>query len=371
MNTTHSLKLYRNGINNIDHQILKLLSQREKLSINIVLEKIKNKINIYDPIREKELFSILEKKSNLYKLDPIFIKKLFLIIIQNSVLLQKKFKTEIKKKKKICKLLGPEGSYSHIAFNKLLISNTENLIPKFYKSFSEINTSLQEKKNFLLLPLENNITGIISEVYQLLKKKKLYIKKEIYLEIKHYLLSYQNLSFHKIQHIYSHKQPFLQCSKFLKNFPTWKKYFCNSTSEAIKKTFKKKNSVVLGNYLGKNLYNLFTLSKNISNQKKNITRFVFVTSKKPYFFLKKKFKITIMFQLYNYKHKINKILNILSQYKCIVLKLLSNLQNKNILKKIFLLDLQTFQINLDVKKIFSKIKKITHSFQILGTSKIN
>ncbi|CUR53237.1 prephenate dehydratase domain-containing protein [Buchnera aphidicola] len=370
MKNKNFLKLYRNGINYIDNKILKLLSQRKILSINILFEKIKNNLLIQDIQREKKLLNFLEKKGILYNLNSNFIKNLFLKIIENSISVQKELQKSFKYKKKyVCKFLGPKGSYSHLAFNKIL--NTQNKIkffPDFIKSFQEIkNINTKEKKFFCLLPINNTITGIIPEVYNILKKKTLYIIQEIKLPIKHALLTYKNIPFYKIKNIYSHNQPFLQCSKFLKNFPHWKKYYFNSTTEAMKKIFQEKNlnSAVLGNENSGQLYNLKLLSNNISNKKNNITRFFLLTTEKNFFF-QKNTKISIIFQLFDYQKKIEKIYTILLNQKCTILKILSYIELKKNCKKNFLIDIQIHETQTQLLKLSQDILKITKSFKILN-----
>lgn len=79
----------RNKINKIDADIIKRLSQRKALSVQI--GELKKTLNgeIEDVKREQELLEGYEKLCLQYQLKPEFIKELFEMIIKNSRDLQR------------------------------------------------------------------------------------------------------------------------------------------------------------------------------------------------------------------------------------------------------------------------------------------
>ncbi|VFP77831.1 prephenate dehydratase domain-containing protein [Buchnera aphidicola] len=372
MDKKKTLELLRNQINNVDHKIIKLLSFRESLSIDILQNKIHNKLDIRDKNREIELFNNLHQLSKKNKINPEFIQKIFEIIVNNSILIQKKHKKKIKNnsKKRFCAYLGPIGSYSSEVFNNLSKNNKNFFFAHEHTNFDSIIKSLNDHCCYVaLLPFENRISGIIPEVYEILKKQnEIYIVKEIYATIQHHLFTAKNCFFYNIKKVYSHVQPFKQCSIFLEKFPEWKKKYFNSTSEGMKKLSleNKKNSAVIGSSVGGSYYNLQKIAANISNVKNNITRFILISKKKNKIKKKISVKTTILITLNNNQENITKIKKIFKKRK---IKITNIILEKNIINK----TTKTYLIEI-IENFFSNvtqetlqiIKKYVKNIKILG-----
>lgn len=89
-----NLKKLRKKIDKIDKKIIKNISQRNKLIIQVAKFKKEKNITTYQPEREKELFKDRIKTGKKNKLNPKFIKKLFEIILSESKKIQEKTKEE-------------------------------------------------------------------------------------------------------------------------------------------------------------------------------------------------------------------------------------------------------------------------------------
>ncbi|WP_075433971.1 prephenate dehydratase domain-containing protein [Buchnera aphidicola] len=372
MQIKNKLYFLRNQINNLDYKIIKILKKRESASVEILKYKLSKQLCIRDKNREIELFQSLNRRSKKNKINPEFIKKLFQIIVHNSILIQKNWKKKIltNQKKYFCGYLGPIGSYSHAAFSSLSKKNKNILLASEHSNFTSIIESLVSNRcKFALLPIENRISGIISEVYDIIKQKKeIYIIKEIYIKINHHLLTTQNCFINDIQRIYSHEQPFKQCSTFLNKFPEWKKCYFPSTAAAIKQMVieNNKTTAVLGSADGKDFYNLKSIAKNLSNKKNNITRFILISKK-----LKKipeniESKTTIFITLNDNITNKKKILNIFKKRNIKVIKMISP---KNIIKKIqktYFLEIQSHIDSEITKDALHHVAKYAINTRILG-----
>lgn len=84
-----TIQKLRYKIDKIDADIIKKLSQRKNLSIQIGHIKSQCAKQVIDNKREEKMFIHFEKLCSEYQLHPSFIKKLFKIIISNSRKLQK------------------------------------------------------------------------------------------------------------------------------------------------------------------------------------------------------------------------------------------------------------------------------------------
>jgi chorismate mutase len=76
-----TLATHREQINKIDSDIIEKLAVRQQLSRAIGEIKLKQGMEVIDPLREKELYALYEKLSLQYNLDPEFVKTLFKLII--------------------------------------------------------------------------------------------------------------------------------------------------------------------------------------------------------------------------------------------------------------------------------------------------
>ncbi|VFP86012.1 P-protein [Buchnera aphidicola (Cinara pseudotaxifoliae)] len=372
MNKKKTLSLLRTSINNIDYKIIKLLSSRESLSINILQNKIYNKLDIRDKNREIELFHNLHQLSQKNKVNPEFVQKIFKIIVNNSILIQKKYKKKIKKnpKKLFCAYLGPIGSYSSEVFNNFSKNNKNFFLPYAHTDFNSIIESLNNHRcHAALLPFENRISGIIPEVYEILKKQnEIYIIKEIYATIQHHLFTIKNCFFYNIKKVYSHIQPFKQCSIFLGKFPEWKKKYFNSTSEGMKKLSQenKKTVAVIGSSAGGSYYNLQKIAINISNINNNVTRFILISKKKQKIKKTIPVKTTILMTLYNTQENIIKIRKTFKKKKIKITKTVLEQKTADKLTTTYLLEITENIYSDIVQETLYTIKKYTKNIKILG-----
>lgn len=371
MLSKNDLLNFRNEINNIDEKIVMLLAKRKKLVLDIAQSKIQNNQPIRDVNREKNLLSKLTSLGKKKNLDPNYIIRLFQLIIEESILTQKILLKKHQKNKNtnefIISFLGPKGSYSHIAASKYEKQNLKNFIIKECLNFSEVIQSVENNEsNYAILPIENSCSGPIDEIFYILKNTNLFIVGEVNVCIDHCLLAIEKVELNIIKKIYSHSQPFKQCSNFISQFPNWKLEYTNSTTDAIKKVIKynKITNAVLGSEIGNQIYGLKVLCKNISNQKNNITRFICLSKTPLKIYSNNKVKTTIIFTLEKELKKLSEIILILEKENIIV-KMLTFYNTKNE-EKIFYLDIEENLSSNTIQNSLNKIQKITKFIKILG-----
>ena len=86
----NELDLLRQKINQLDAELINLLSLRSNISQEVAEYKAKNGLPIYQPQREEELFSRIRTMAAEKGLDPDYIESIFRLIIENSKKLQLK-----------------------------------------------------------------------------------------------------------------------------------------------------------------------------------------------------------------------------------------------------------------------------------------
>ncbi|QCI21683.1 chorismate mutase [Buchnera aphidicola (Hyadaphis tataricae)] len=368
----NSLLIFRDKINDIDEKIVKLLSKRKILAFKIAKSKIENNKSVRDTEREKKL---LQKLINIGKdnyLTAEYITKIFELIIEDSVSTQMELLQEFYYNKKLnfafFSFLGPKGSYSHIAVCEYAKKKFKTYFMKACSTFEETLCSVENNESdYAILPIENTCSGYIDETLQLLIKTNLFIVGEIKISINHCLLAVKKVQLCEIKTIYSHPQPFKQCSNFIKKFSNWKIKYTKSTADAMKKILQYNDitKAALGSEIGKKIYNLHILHTNLANQKNNTTRFI-VLHRKPLENAENQLsKTTLILSIKKKSDTLNNILFMLKN-KIISIKKI-NIKYSVISEDIFYLDIQDNLSSILIKNILKTAQKHCNFIKILGS----
>ena len=230
----------REKINNLDNDLLKLLSERRKLSNEVVESKIETEQPIRDLDRETELLSRIINSGKKMGLDSHYVSKIFYDIIDDSVRLQQNHfqKSIFENDSDVIRIAiqGIDGSYSSMAAKKFFAQFNKEIIFISKERFDEVALEVEEgRADFAMLPIENTTSGGINEVYDLLLHTKLSIIGEEKFQVKHCLVGSENSTLGKLELIFAHYQAAAQCNKFLATIPNVRlEYFADTALSAKK-----------------------------------------------------------------------------------------------------------------------------------------
>ncbi len=175
--------------------------------------------------------------------------------------------------------LGIPGSYSFIAAQKYFGGKINMKGAKSLRAVFEIIK--KGACDAAVVPLENTTTGSIVETYDLLLDSKLSIVSEVILKIHHQLLVNNNQKeLGEIELCYSHPQALSQCEDFFTRYPNMKPLFTSDTASAAKSVAirKKSQEAAIASSDAAKIYGLKILAKNIEDNRKNLTRFILISS---------------------------------------------------------------------------------------------
>ena len=371
--TVNPLLPLRNKINQLDSKILEILAERREVSTQIIEAKIEANIPVRDLERERSLIKSLIEQGKSYHLDDIFIKRLYQIIFEDSVLLQQKILQEKLNLGTITTakvaFLGPIGSYSHSAARRYASAHLEKMIESSCKTFKDVFEQIEkEVVDYGILPIENSSSGSINEVYDLLQKTNLHIIGELSLPIDHCVLAIADAKLDQIDTIYSHPQPFQQCSNFLERYPHWKIVYCDSTSSAIETVAKlnKPNIAAMGNKDGGELYGLQVLDHDFANQKQNITRFIVLSRKPIDVSYQIPAKTTILMKTGQQAGALVDALSVLRNHNIVMTKLESRPIHGTPWEEMFYIDLQGNIHSDEMQTALKELASITLYSKVLG-----
>lgn len=185
--------------------------------------------------------------------------------------------------------LGPEGSYSHLAAQSFLKTESvgekkagewDECIP--FRNFPEVLGAVESGRvDAAAVPIENSLQGGVLQNLDLLQlSPELYAVKEAVIRIDHRLVYKEGVKPSEIGRVYSHRQALDQCSKYLiKEMPFASLRETDSTAFGITRAMEDetgKSAAIAGAHT-ENLRNGFVMGEEcISDEKNNFTHFLLV-----------------------------------------------------------------------------------------------
>ncbi|MFQ6290121.1 bifunctional chorismate mutase/prephenate dehydratase [Yersinia enterocolitica] len=371
--TDNPLLVLRERISALDLKLLALLAERRELAVDVAKAKQLHHRPIRDEERERDLLDALIIAAKPYDLDGFYITRLFQLIIEDSVLtqqalLQHQLNQTAQHSARIA-FLGPKGSYSHLAARQYAARHFEQLIECGCQKFQDIFTQVETgQADYAVLPIENTSSGSINDVYDLLQHTSLSIVGEITNPIDHCVLVATDTDLSQIKTVYSHPQPFQQCSQFINRFPHWKIEYCESTAAAMEKVaqLNSPEAAALGSEAGGALYNLQVLEHNLANQQQNITRFIILARKAIDVSDQIPAKTTLIMATGQQSGALVEALLVLRDHGIIMTKLESRPINGNPWEEMFYIDVQANLRSESMQKALADLTPITRSLKVLG-----
>lgn len=371
--TDNPLLMLRERISTLDLKLLALLAERRELAVEVG----KTKLHSHQPIRHKErerdMLDALSAAAKLHGLDSLFITRVFQLIIEDSVLTQQSLLqhqlNKISQHAVRIAFLGHKGSYSHLAAHQYAARYFDQLIECGCQKFQDIFTQVETgQADYAILPIENTSSGSINDVYDLLQHTSLSIVGELTNPIEHCVLVAKDSDLDQIETVYSHPQPFQQCSQFINRYPYWKIVYTESTAAAMKKVAKLNSpkSAALGSEAGGALYGLQVLEHNLANQQQNITRFIVLARKAINVSEQVPAKTTLIIATGQQSGALVEALLVLRDNDIIMTKLESRPINGNPWEEMFYIDVQANLRSGAMQKSLQDLVPITRSLKVLG-----
>ncbi len=372
----YSLEEIRLRLNELDDQLLKLLSERRQMSIEVAKSKVQTSKPVRDASREQQLLvKLINAGKDKYQLDAQYITKLFHTIIEDSVLLQQSYLQNLANpelsRKPLARVafLGSKGSYSHLASREYFSRKNTELIELNCEHFREVAHTVESgHADYGVLPIENTSSGSINEVYDLLQHTTLYIVGELTLPIEHCLVATTDIRLEQLKTLYSHPQPHQQCSEFLSKLKGVKLESCASTADAMQKVQQMNRSDVaaIGNASSGKLYGLQPIQSNIANQTENHTRFIVVARKPVEVSTQIPAKTTLIMSTSQEAGSLVETLLVLQRYGINMTKLESRPIMGNPWEEMFYVDLASHLDSTEMQQAINELTKITKHLKVLG-----
>ncbi|WP_065648351.1 bifunctional chorismate mutase/prephenate dehydratase [Pantoea eucrina] len=373
MSIDNPLLALRDKISAVDSKLLALLAERRSLAIEVAQAKLTTLRPIRDIERERALLETLISLGKEQQLDAHYITRLFQLIIEDSVLtqqalLQKNLNHPHALAPRIA-FLGPKGSYSHLAARKYASRHFASYVENGYLKFQDIIQQVEAgQADYAVMPIENTSSGSINDVYDLLQQTSLSIIGELTIPIEHCVLVKETTTLKQIKTVYSHSQPFQQCSQFINRFPQWKIEYTESTAAAMEKVaaLNSPDVAALGSEAGGELYGLQVLERNLANQQQNHTRFIVLARKPVDVSMQVPAKTTLIMATGQQAGALVEALLVLRKHNLIMSRLENRPINGNPWEEMFYIDVQGNLQSENMQLALEELRELTRSLKVLG-----
>ena len=259
-----SLDKLRNQINELDHQLVKLLNERARVVVEIGKLKSKTGKPIYSPDREKQVFATIAE-ANKGPLPDKCLAAIWRELMSGSFALERSLRIGY---------LGPGGSFSHTAAMLKFGQSVE------YEPLADIISIFDEVSkghcDLGLAPIENTTGGGVIETLDALIDSDVKICAEVLMAIHHSLLA--NCPLNQIEKIYSKPEIFSQCRNWLSaTFKEAQIIPVASSAKAAQMAADEEGAAAVGSTAAAELYGLKIVCENIEDITNNITRFLVIS----------------------------------------------------------------------------------------------
>lgn len=368
----------RQGIDQIDRQLLDLFIKRMEFCSEVGEYKRSKGLPVLDAQREKqvlaakmELLENPEYQTEVYE----FFNSIMAIsrVLQTRIVSDKKVGEKLEnilnssrervENPKVC-YFGNRGSYSEAAAMEYFGEKAER---SSADTFEGVFRALeQDEADYAVAPIENSSTGAIAEVMDLLERYGYYIVGEINLPIRHCLLAKAGTRLSDVKTVYSHEQGLLQSKKFLKSLGKIDEECCCSTALSAKLVAESQDPAVaaIAGRQNAEVYHLEVLAENINSSDQNTTRFA-VISKVPEI-VEGCDKISIAFTLPHESGELHRLLSCFARGGLNLLKLESRPIPNQRFEYMFFVDYTGNLLKAHVREVTETVMEGTQKFKLLG-----
>jgi chorismate mutase/prephenate dehydratase len=258
------LKKFRDAIDRIDAQLVRLLNERAKNVLKIKSVKSQGSLHFYAPHREMEVYRRIAKL-NRGPFPTETLSSIFCEVMSGSLALESKLKISY---------FGQPGTNTHIAALQKFGSSSAYIAgPTLKDVFLDVERG---RAHYGVVPIENSTEGMVFHTLDLFVESDLKICSEILMPISHTLMSKQG-DLAKVKTVYSHPQALGQCRVWLEaNLPGVKIIESSSTARAAQQAAADGRSAAIAPDLAAKMYKLKPIAKRIEDMQDNFTRFLVI-----------------------------------------------------------------------------------------------
>ena len=264
---------------------------------------------------------------------------------------------------------GNEGAYSQLAAVEIF-PEAELISCKTFENCFEKCTDDESLRT--IIPIENSIAGRVADIQYLMNKYKLQIYAEHFHRVSHNLIARAGVTIRNLKYVRSHSQAISQCQRIINEYglePIVAADTAGSAKYISDNTLD--NEAAIASTLAAKIYNLEVLKSNIEDDKKNVTRFLFMGKKieHPEYKENEKFLTSCIFKVKDKPAALYKCLGGFATNDVSLSKLESFSDQSSFEQYLFLCDIVGHIEDPKVQKSLEELGFHTISLEILGVYK--
>jgi chorismate mutase / prephenate dehydratase len=259
-----NLPEHRKAIDQLDEQLVRLLSERTRHVLAIGEIKRKAGGEIYAPHRERAVLDRVAKL-NPGPMTAAQVQAIYREIMSGALALEKTL---------VIAYLGPEATFTHQAAIRRFGSSLNYAAQK---TIADVFTEVQKgRADYGVVPVENSTEGVVTHTLDMFVDSDLKIVSQIILPIQYCLAAKaSSVKAAEIRKIYIHPQALGQCRLWIqKNLPNAEIIETSSNARSAELAFRDKKAAAVTGFLAAEKYGLEILEQDIQDNAANATRFL-------------------------------------------------------------------------------------------------
>lgn len=264
-----SLQDLRRQIDDIDTQILKLLSERARVVQEVGHGKTRTATQFFSPERERQIFERL-RKENTGPLSHDAVRAVYREIISASRALESPISVSY---------LGPAGTFSHRAsLNKFGTSSELKPVDTIPDVFAVVERG---EANYGVVPVENSTEGVVPYTLDMFSQTRLKVCAEVFVPVDHHLATRAE-TLKDVKRLYAHPQSFAQSRNWLReHLPRIEVVDVTSNSKSAQMAAVDSEGAAICTDIAAEIYKVPVLAAHIEDSPHNRTRFLVIGQNEP------------------------------------------------------------------------------------------
>ena len=338
----------RKRIDKLDLELLSLLEQR----MDLALRSRKHKTTITDSGREDTVLD-RARKTPLGLVGRGAAERIFRMLIQESRNLQ----AEVGQ---LAAFQGEHGAWGEVATRTLVPDAASIPCLEFEDVFAGVFSGAFDLG---VVPVENSIEGMVTQVNTLLTRTKLKVSGEIRVPIHHCLMAQEGARLENLRVVFSHPQALGQCRGFLEQNGLEARPFYDTAGAARMLSREQPRAAgALASRLSAEIYGLEVLAEGISDHGENSTRFLLL-SREP---APEGDKCSIIFSVEHRSGSLLEALQLFSDAQLNLTRIASMPLRSDPSNFSFFLDFEGSDQDPKVAAVLERLKADTVNFKMLG-----
>lgn len=352
-NEPRPLDAIRVDIDDVDHQMVRLLSRRIELTQEVGRVKGRDGQPFFTPERERAIYEKLAE-INPGPMKTSQLRAIFREIVSAGRAAEKQLTIAY---------WGPPGTYTHLAGIQTFGSSTDfaakDNIPE---TFSAVERG---EADYGVVPVENSLAGIVPQTLDQFPVTNVKICAEAYVPIHHHLVSVAN-SLRNVERIYAFEQPYGQCRNWIKaNLPNAEIIDTAPTAKAAQRAKMDPESAAICNRLAAEIIGIPILAEHIEDNPNNRTRFLILGYNEPA--KTGRDKTSVMFNVHNRPGELVKALQAFNDNGVNLTTIESRPAPRATFEYMFYADCDGHRHDENMKKALEELKALAMEAVVLGS----